>query len=141
MDSTFDGADKAQSLSPASASKNPGLRLPATCDPPSEQDPHKEAVWIVRVTTLLSWSYALILYQQIFGATGHMGRSLVRAATSHGDKVTSVGWSQEHRIEEMQSWQDSSSIGMLCDIRIRDTVDVVFKKSIEHWGRFDIVVK
>ena len=70
-----------------------------------------------------------------------MGRSLVRAATSHGDKVTSVGWTQEHGIEEMQSWQDNSSIGMLCDIRVRDTVDAVFKKSIEHWGRYDIVVK
>jgi len=70
-----------------------------------------------------------------------MGRSLVRAATSHGDKVTSVGWTQDNSMKEMQSWQDANSIGMLCDIRVRSTIETVIKKSIEHWGRMDIVVK
>jgi NADP-dependent 3-hydroxy acid dehydrogenase YdfG len=70
-----------------------------------------------------------------------MGRSLVRAATSHGDNVTSVGWTFEHSMEEMQSWQEKNSIGMLCDIRVRETVDAVIKKSIDHWGRIDIVAK
>jgi NADP-dependent 3-hydroxy acid dehydrogenase YdfG len=70
-----------------------------------------------------------------------MGRSLVRAATSHGDKVTSVGWTQEHSIKEMESWQERNSIGMLCDIRVRETVEEVVNKSIEHWGRVDIIAK
>lgn len=43
-------------------------------------------------------------------------------------------------MEEMQSWQDVNSIGMLCDIRVRCTVEEVIKKSIEHWGRIDIIV-
>jgi NADP-dependent 3-hydroxy acid dehydrogenase YdfG len=65
----------------------------------------------------------------------------MRAATSHGDNVTSVGWTVEHSMEEMQSWQESNSIGMLCDIRVRETVEAVIKKSIEHWGRVDIIAK
>jgi hypothetical protein len=44
-------------------------------------------------------------------------------------------------MEEMQSWQESNSIGMLCDIRVRETVDAVIKKSIEHWGRIDVIAK
>jgi NADP-dependent 3-hydroxy acid dehydrogenase YdfG len=65
----------------------------------------------------------------------------VRAATGHGDNVTSVGWTVEHSVAEMQSWQVENSIGMLCDIRVRETVDAVIKKSIEHWGRIDIIAK
>jgi hypothetical protein len=41
----FDTAS--QSLSPGAAIGNPALRLPATCEPPSENNPPKRAVWIV----------------------------------------------------------------------------------------------
>lgn len=44
-------------------------------------------------------------------------------------------------MEEMRSWQEQNSIGMLCDIRVRETVDAVIKKSIEHWGRIDVIAK
>ncbi|KAK7184246.1 oxidoreductase [Paraphaeosphaeria sporulosa] len=116
----FDTAS--QSLSPAAASHNPNLKLPATCDPPSEHSPPKQASWIV------------------FGATGHMGRSLVRALLSHGDKCTAVGWTQENTMEQMKKWeQEKNCVGMLCDVRVRETVDNVIKKSIEHWGHIDVI--
>jgi hypothetical protein len=38
---------QSQSLSPGAATRNPHLILPATCDPPSEHNPPKRAVWIV----------------------------------------------------------------------------------------------
>jgi hypothetical protein len=41
----FDTAS--QSLSPSAAIHNPTLRLPATCEPPSDSNPPKRAVWIV----------------------------------------------------------------------------------------------
>ncbi|KAF1985904.1 NAD(P)-binding protein [Aulographum hederae CBS 113979] len=107
--------------SPAATGKSIKTYLPATCEPPSEQNPPKQAVWI------------------IFGATGHMGRSLVRSALEHGDKVTAVGWTQEHTIEQMKRWQMGNSLGLLCDVRVRETVEAVIKKSLSHWGKIDII--
>ncbi|KAF1957563.1 NAD(P)-binding protein [Byssothecium circinans] len=112
-----------QSLSPTAASHHPNLKLPSTCDPPSEYNPPKQASWI------------------IFGATGHIGRSLVRAALSHGDQCTAVGWSQENTMEQLEKWNDRNCLGLLCDVRVRETVDHVIKRSIEHWGRVDIIAK
>ena len=103
------------------APERPKLQLPSSCDPPGEENPPQQAVWI------------------IFGGTGHMGRSLVRAALSHGDKVTAVGRSQETQLEQMQNWHESC-LGMLCDVRMRETVEDVIEKSVEHWGRADIIV-
>ncbi|KAJ4400305.1 1,2-dihydroxy-3-keto-5-methylthiopentene dioxygenase [Didymella pomorum] len=111
-----------QSLSPGAAIRNPELRLPATCEPPSESNPPKRAVWIV------------------FGATGHIGRSLVRAILAHGDQCTAVGWTHENTPEQMQEWQDKRCLGLLCDVRVRETVDYVLKKSLEHWGKMDVIV-
>ena len=70
-----------------------------------------------------------------------MGRSLVRAALSHGDQCTAVGWSQENTMEQLEKWNDRNCLGLLCDVRVRETVDHVIKKSIEHWGRVDIIAK
>ncbi|KAF2637800.1 short chain dehydrogenase/reductase family protein-like protein [Massarina eburnea CBS 473.64] len=119
--SSMDFETARQSLSPTAASHHPNLKLPSTCDPPSEHNPPKQASWI------------------IFGATGHMGRSLVRAALAHGDQCTAVGWSQENTMEQLAKWQDRNCLGLLCDVRVRETVDHVIKKSIEHWGRVDII--
>ncbi|KAF2653725.1 NAD(P)-binding protein [Lophiostoma macrostomum CBS 122681] len=110
-----------QSLSPTAASNHPNLRLPPTCKPPSEHNPPKQASWIV------------------FGATGHMGRSLVRAVLSHGDHCTAVGWTQENTMQQMAKWQDRKCLGLLCDVRVRETVDNVIKTSIEHWGKIDVI--
>lgn len=30
-------------------------------------------------------------------------------------------------------------LGLLCDVRMRETVDAVFRDSLEHWGRYDVV--
>ncbi|ERS97167.1 hypothetical protein HMPREF1624_06498 [Sporothrix schenckii ATCC 58251] len=69
---------------PASSSKH-RVRLPASCDPPSPDTPTKPLVWIV------------------FGGTGHMGRSLVKAALAHGDYVTTVGRIHETSMAAMQA--------------------------------------
>lgn len=46
----LDGLDRvSQSLSPGAATRNADLRLPATCEPPSDANPPKRAVWIVRL--------------------------------------------------------------------------------------------
>lgn len=70
-----------------------------------------------------------------------MGRSLVRAALSHGDQCTAVGWTQENTVEQMNKWQERNCLGLLCDVRVRDTVDQVIRKSIDHWGHVDIIAK
>ena len=96
----------------------------------------------------------------MFGATGHIGRSVVKAALSHGDLVTAVGRTQSDTIEDMHSWLStprsplppssqssayspatfsSSYLPLLCDVRIRDTVSAVIQSSIAHWTRIDIV--
>lgn len=68
-----------------------------------------------------------------------MGRSLARAALSHGDQVTVVGWTQENTMEQMQKWQDRNCIGLLCDVRVRETVESVIQRSIDKWGNVDII--
>ena len=68
-----------------------------------------------------------------------MGRSLVRAILAHGDQCTAVGWTQENTPEHMEKWQDRNCLGLVCDVRVRATVDRVIKKSIEHWGRVDVI--
>ncbi|KAF2092577.1 NAD(P)-binding protein [Rhizodiscina lignyota] len=95
--------------------------LPLTCEPPNEQNPPTQKVWIV------------------FGATGHMGRALVRSALTHGDRVTAVGWTQEHGREELSKWQGKNVQWMLCDVRIRESVEKVIRESVERWGRVDVI--
>lgn len=98
------------------------LHLPASTDPPSASSPAGQKVWI------------------IFGATGHIGRSLVKNALSHGDQVTAVGRMLENSMQQMQSWHENC-LGLLCDVRVRPTVQEVIDKSIEHWGHVDIIAK
>lgn len=81
---------------------------------------------------------ALLTRSQIFGATGHMGRCLVKSALAHGDKVTAVGRTFEHTIKQMEGWHDNC-MGALCDIRVRETVEMVYKRTIQRWGGYDIV--
>ena len=70
-----------------------------------------------------------------------MGRSLARAALSHGDQVTVVGWTQENTMEQMEKWQDRNCMGLLCDVRVRETVESVIQRSIDKWGNVDIIAK
>ncbi|KAI9810993.1 MAG: hypothetical protein M1827_005725 [Pycnora praestabilis] len=106
---------------PTAASHNPKLQLPPGCEPPGPQNPAKQAVWI------------------IFGATGHMGRSLARAALAHGDKVTAVGRTFENSLDSMQGWHSERCLGLLCDVRVRETVEEVIRKTVGFWGRVDII--
>ncbi|KAI4167428.1 MAG: hypothetical protein LQ343_007223 [Gyalolechia ehrenbergii] len=97
------------------------LQLPVSCDPPGPHNPPE---------------------QLVFGATGHIGRSVVKAALSHNDLVTAVGRLHDDTITSIrssfQSFHDEC-LPLLCDVRIRSTVDAVVQKSITHWGRVDII--
>jgi NAD(P)-dependent dehydrogenase (short-subunit alcohol dehydrogenase family) len=97
------------------------LSLPPSTDPPSEANPPTPKVWL------------------IFGATGHIGRSLVKKALGHGDSVTAVGRTHENTLAQMQGWHEQC-LGLLCDVRVRDTVAAVVQQSVKRWGRIDIVV-
>ena len=100
------------------------MSLPATTDPPSASSPPKPKVWLV------------------FGASGHMGRSLVKAALQHNDLVCGVGQSQVNTLQAMQDWHPSKPeryLGVLCDVRIRETVNTVISRTIKHFGRLDII--
>ncbi|KAL7814882.1 hypothetical protein V8C44DRAFT_348485 [Trichoderma aethiopicum] len=98
----------------------PRLHLPASCDPPAPNGPTKQLVWL------------------IFGGTGHMGRSLVKSALSHGDLVASVGRVFETPLEDMQGIHDNC-LGLLCDVRSRDSVARAFQQAMDRFGRVDVV--
>ncbi|KAI9793614.1 MAG: hypothetical protein M1833_000700 [Piccolia ochrophora] len=103
-----------------SQSRAAKLQLPLSCEPPSSSKPAEQAVWVV------------------FGATGHMGRSLIRKALARADLVTAVGRTYENSLQSMQDWHENC-LGLLCDVRDRKTVDEVLQKSLTHWGRIDII--
>ncbi|KAL8933554.1 MAG: hypothetical protein Q9216_006312 [Gyalolechia sp. 2 TL-2023] len=100
------------------------LQLPASCDPPGPHNPPEQLVWIV------------------FGASGHIGRSVAKAALSHNDLVTAVGRLRDDTVPSIRSSFPSFNnecLPLLCDVRIRSTVDAVVQQSITHWGRVDII--
>jgi len=99
------------------------LQLPATTNPPSATNPPKQKVWL------------------IFGATGHMGRSVTKSALSHGDIVCAVGRTFENSLSSMQNWHKDPDryLGLLCDVRIRETVQAVINKTMQQFGRIDII--
>jgi NAD(P)-dependent dehydrogenase (short-subunit alcohol dehydrogenase family) len=112
-----------RSLPPAAASK---LTLPPSTEPPSALHPPRQLVWL------------------IFGATGHLGRSIAKAALSHGDLVCAVGRTFEDSPESMQKWRLNPKYaenfhGLLCDVRIRSTVEDVIKNCIKKFRRVDVI--
>lgn len=42
-------------------------------------------------------------------------------------------------MQQMQGWHERC-LGLLCDVRVRETVEAVVQRSIRHWGRVDVVV-
>ncbi|CUS11902.1 unnamed protein product [Tuber aestivum] len=108
---------------PSPTSSNPYARtyLPASSEPPSSSKPALQTVWL------------------IFGATGHLGRSICRVALARGDCVTAVGRNLPGEEVVMQGWHQMCQ-GLVCDVRVRDTVSKVFGSALEHWGRVDVVV-
>ena len=75
----------------------------------------------------------------------------MKSALSHSDLVTAVGRTFVDTITSMSSLYPSllpatsavstraSYLPLLCDVRIRETVDAVFETSLAHWGKIDIV--
>ncbi|RMY68959.1 hypothetical protein D0862_14931 [Hortaea werneckii] len=125
MTSTASPNPQSPSSRPQTASASasaPRLTLPATTDPPSDTNPPTQKIWLV------------------FGATGHIGRSLVKAALSHGDLVAAVGRTMENSMAQMQGWHDNCE-GMLCDVRVRETVRACIDRCLQRFGRIDIIVK
>ncbi|KAL9633107.1 MAG: hypothetical protein Q9204_003532, partial [Flavoplaca sp. TL-2023a] len=109
---------------PAAVTNGSKIQLPASCDPPGPQNPPEQLVWVV------------------FGATSDIGRSIAKAALSHHDLVTTVGQSREDTLittrSPFRAFPDCS-LSLLCDIRVRSTVEEVIQRSITHWGRIDII--
>lgn len=70
-----------------------------------------------------------------------MGRSLVKAALSHNDIVTAVGRTFENSQADMQHLQagHQNFLGLLCDVRARNTVKFVIDRTIEQWGHIDVI--
>lgn len=69
-----------------------------------------------------------------------MGRSLVKCALSRGDLVASVGRVFETSPQDMSSIHDSTnSFGTLCDVRSRESVFRAVERSLERFGRIDVV--
>ncbi|KAI1431612.1 hypothetical protein GGR50DRAFT_678659 [Xylaria sp. CBS 124048] len=96
------------------------LVLPASCEPPVPNSSRKPLVWIV------------------FGGTGHMGRSLVKCALARNDLVTDVGRTFETTPESIARGR-KNCLGMLCDVRARQSVAHVVKKTLEFFGRIDVI--
>ncbi|KFY17705.1 hypothetical protein V492_00451 [Pseudogymnoascus sp. VKM F-4246] len=106
--------------SPGRARHELKVELPSSCDPPGLNNPPKQLVWI------------------IFGATGHIGRSLTSCALRHNDLVVAVGQTHVNPPASMQNWHPNC-LGTLCDVRSRATVEAVITKTIEKFGRIDLI--
>ncbi|KAL9048856.1 MAG: hypothetical protein Q9206_005815, partial [Seirophora lacunosa] len=94
------------------------------------------------LTAQINSPRALTDSDQIFGASGHIGRSVAKAALSHNDLVTAVGRLHEDTIAAVESSFrpfHQHCLPLLCDVRIRSTVDAVIEQSIAHFGRIDVI--
>ncbi|KAF8248886.1 hypothetical protein K440DRAFT_623994 [Wilcoxina mikolae CBS 423.85] len=109
---------------PPPSSSTPSIpppQLPASCGPPSPQRPPPQQVWV------------------IFGATGHLGRSICRVALARGDCVTAVGRNIPAEEASMHGWHKRCQ-GLVCDVRDRATIEKAWEAAREYWGRVDVVV-
>jgi NAD(P)-dependent dehydrogenase (short-subunit alcohol dehydrogenase family) len=78
--------------------------------------------------------------RQVFGGTGHMGRSLVKCALARGDLVCAVGRIFETSPESMTAQHPGpNSLGLLCDVRSRESVAAAIERTREQFGRLDVV--
>lgn len=68
-----------------------------------------------------------------------MGRSLVKCALSHGDAVVSIGHiAESSRPSDLA--QHENCLNLQCDVRARDSVNRVYERVLDRFGRYDIVV-
>lgn len=70
-----------------------------------------------------------------------MGRSLVKNALNRNDLVAAVGRTFENTPESMQELESSheNCLGLLCDVRVRETVKRAVDRTIAHFGRIDVI--
>lgn len=71
-----------------------------------------------------------------------MGRYIAKTALSYNDLVVVVGRTFENSPEYMKKLQEDNAkcLGLLCDVRARETVKQVIDKTIAHFGRIDVIV-
>ncbi|KAJ5566918.1 Short-chain dehydrogenase/reductase SDR [Penicillium sp. DV-2018c] len=79
------------------------------------------------------------LRREIFGATGHMGRSIVKTALANNDLVAAVGRTYENTPAEMKELESPSCMGLLCDVRARETVKRAIDDTIFRFGHIDVI--
>ncbi|KAI2832162.1 hypothetical protein CBS133816_1646 [Aspergillus niger] len=118
------GSAVSPTASATTSTREPKLQLPSTTDPPGPSNPPKPLVWL------------------IFGATGHMGRSLVKTALSRNDLVSAVGRTFEispAAMSKLEQEHPNKCLGLLCDVRARPTVQRVIDATIARFGRIDII--
>lgn len=70
-----------------------------------------------------------------------MGRSLVKNALNRNDLVSAVGRTFENPPESMASLEaeHENCLGLLCDVRARETVKRVIDRTIQRFGRIDVI--
>lgn len=70
-----------------------------------------------------------------------MGRSLVKTALSRNDLVSAVGRTYENSPESMKELENEheNCLGLLCDVRARETVKRVIDQTIARFGRIDVI--
>lgn len=70
-----------------------------------------------------------------------MGRSLVKNALNRHDLVAAVGRTFENTPESMRELESSheNCLGLLCDVRARETVKRAIDRTIAHFGRIDVI--
>jgi NAD(P)-dependent dehydrogenase (short-subunit alcohol dehydrogenase family) len=70
-----------------------------------------------------------------------MGRSVTKAALAHNDIVAAVGQSYQDAPSSMVKWHEDKNryLGLLCDVRIRSSVSSTIEKTMQTFGRIDII--
>jgi NAD(P)-dependent dehydrogenase (short-subunit alcohol dehydrogenase family) len=70
-----------------------------------------------------------------------MGRSLVKTALSRNDLVSAVGRTFENTPEQMKKLESEhpNCLGLLCDVRARETVQRAIERTITRFGHIDII--
>lgn len=102
----------------------PYVHLPSSTDPPSSQNPAKQQTWLV------------------YGASGHVGRSVVNAVLSHGDNVCAIGNQLRDTLASLRNLFPSNTSkyhGLLCDVRLRNSVEATFNAALNHFHEIDVI--
>ncbi|EPS41087.1 hypothetical protein H072_5013 [Dactylellina haptotyla CBS 200.50] len=98
----------------------PTAGLPVSAGPVNKDEPIAQLVWL------------------IFGATGHLGRTVSGIALAKNDRVIQVG--KTGADEDNPPPSHPNSFFTVCDIRERESVSNVIDRALAVWGRLDVVV-